>query len=310
LHFETMIIFFLLLCVVVYTLYLIISDPLFFGKFKALRDLAILGYHMKLFEAKTKGKKWSYADYFEGQVDKSPQLVQIMTVEDGKIITLEGMDRQGNQLARWAQSLGLKQHDAIALMLTNRPELPIFWIGMSKIGVGTALINSQLTGKPFIHSATVAVKDTSRKVLVIDSELKSTLLEEVNTLRASGIDVYFWDDLDKITSSLPSTRLDRSFRSDIAERDPLIYIYTSGTTGLPKACKLSSTKFTMSGIAVAAWCELRPGDRYYNCLPLHHTAGGMMALGGCIRGGATLVLRYLYTFNVIYIYISGSQTNR
>jgi acyl-CoA synthetase (AMP-forming)/AMP-acid ligase II len=37
--------------------------------------------------------------------------------------------------------------------------------------------------------------------------------------------------------------------------------------------------------------SLTPKDRMYNCLPLYHSAGGMMVMAACIRAGTTVVLR-------------------
>lgn len=41
-------------------------------------------------------------------------------------------------------------------MLENRPEYVGIWLGLSKIGVVTALINTNLTNDPLVHSVTAA----------------------------------------------------------------------------------------------------------------------------------------------------------
>jgi fatty-acyl-CoA synthase len=41
-------------------------------------------------------------------------------------------------------------------MLDNKPELVFFFIGMMKIGVITAFINTNLKGRPLFHSLKVS----------------------------------------------------------------------------------------------------------------------------------------------------------
>ena len=251
----------LALAIILFAVYVKIKDTVFFGK---IRFIFYEGPRMLMYVKslqKRSGKKWSFVNLFEEKVDKNPDLIQFITVDDDKAVTLGGMERLANQIAHWAVSLGLQQHDSVSLMMLNRPELAIFWLGMAKIGVSTALINSNVTGNGFIHSAELPLKDTKIKVLVIDSELKSTLQSEVGTLRQNGVQVFFWDELDRSISSLQTTRPSITHRQDISERDTLIYIFTSGTTGLPKACKLSSTKFAQGCSLVGVLAPLKVGDR-------------------------------------------------
>ena len=39
------------------------------------------------------------------------------------------------------------------------------------------------------------------------------------------------------------------------------------------------------------FCYLRPGQRLYCCLPLYHSAAGVIGMSGIIKSGATMVLR-------------------
>jgi fatty-acyl-CoA synthase len=67
-------------------------------------------------------------------------------------------------------------------------------------------------------------------------------------------------------------------------------IYTSGTTGLPKAARISHSKALLGGIASWKSQKLTPNDRTYCCLPLYHSAGGMMAVGAALLSGGSLVI--------------------
>ena len=46
----------------------------------------------------------------------------------------------------------------------------------------------------------------------------------------------------------------------------------------------------MAGLAALHSQELRSGDRVYCCLPLYHTAGGVMAAGAALLSGGSLVI--------------------
>lgn len=51
---------------------------------------------------------------------------------------------------------GLKKGDVVGLLMENRPEFVGIWLGMSKIGVVTALINYNLKSVSLAHSVNVA----------------------------------------------------------------------------------------------------------------------------------------------------------
>ena len=98
------------------------------------------------------------------------------------------------------------------------------------------------------------------------------------------------ENLDELISALPTSEIDPALRRDLRMGDGLFLIYTSGTTGLPKAAKISHYKALVTGFASKIAQGLTPRDRIYCCLPLYHSAGGMMALGGALLAGGALVI--------------------
>lgn len=179
------------------------------------------------------GKKvFSYADVFEALVDAHPNRTQFITVDDGKETTLLDMEILANKLAHALLSLGLKAHDTIALMMVNRSEFVTFWIAGAKVGLTTALINTNSSGKTLLHAASTSLSSSSEKILIVDDELKANLSNDLTELSVAGIRVIFWEDLLKVVSSQQSKRTSKQLRSNIRENDPLLYIFTSGTTGI------------------------------------------------------------------------------
>ena len=69
--------------------------------------------------------------------------------------TYAEVDALSNQVAHWALSKGLKPRDVVALFMENRPAYIITWLGLAKVGVTSAWINSNNKMKPLIHSITI-----------------------------------------------------------------------------------------------------------------------------------------------------------
>jgi fatty-acyl-CoA synthase len=95
---------------------------------------------------------------------------------------------------------------------------------------------------------------------------------------------------DALYAAQPATAVDPALRAARRGRDGLFLIYTSGTTGLPKAARISHTKAITSGLLAAKALGLTVNDRNYCCLPLYHSAGGMMCAGGSLLSGGALVI--------------------
>jgi fatty-acyl-CoA synthase len=82
-----------------------------------------------------------------------------------------------------------------------------------------------------------------------------------------------------------------------AERAPpsidatALYIYTSGTTGLPKAAKVSHYRLMQWSHWFAGMMDTQPSDRMFNCLPLYHSVGGVVAIFATLVSGGAVVIR-------------------
>ena len=79
------------------------------------------------------------------------------------------MENYGNKMANlFHETFHLKKGDCVALVMENKPEFVGIWYGLSKLGVITALINTNLRGKVLIHSIEVA----KPKIVIYDEELE------------------------------------------------------------------------------------------------------------------------------------------
>ncbi len=73
--------------------------------------------------------------------------------------------------------------------------------------------------------------------------------------------------------------------------DRALTIYTSGTTGLPKAANVSHRRLMQWSFWFAGLMNTGPHDRMYDCLPMYHSIGGVVATGSLLVRGGSVVIR-------------------
>ena len=97
--------------------------------------------------------------------------------------------------------------------------------------------------------------------------------------------------IDREIEALSGERLAGSERRALTIEDRALFIYTSGTTGLPKAANINHYRLMLATHAFAAVMNTRASDRMYDCLPLYHTSGGVLATGALLLNGGSVVIR-------------------
>ena len=75
---------------------------------------------------------------------------------EDRIVSWAELDRGANRFARWAKALGLAKGEVVTILMENRPEYVMAWIGLLKAGVVGALVNTHLTGQALSHSIAIA----------------------------------------------------------------------------------------------------------------------------------------------------------
>jgi fatty-acyl-CoA synthase len=97
--------------------------------------------------------------------------------------------------------------------------------------------------------------------------------------------------VDRAVEELSSKRLSAPERRAVTIADRALLIYTSGTTGLPKAASVSHQRLLQWSFWFAGLMNTGPGDRMYDCLPLYHSVGGVVATGSVLVRGGSVVIR-------------------
>jgi fatty-acyl-CoA synthase len=198
-----------------------------------------------------------------------------------------------NQYARWGLAQGLRSGDAVGLMMANCAEYMAIWLGLSRIGVVVALINNNLAGAALVHSVSIAAP----RALIVGGDLASRLTA-VRAVLGSGLSYRVYghstEDLAPLEPQLAQFSGEELRDSECAP-PPIdttaLYIYTSGTTGLPKAAKVSHYRVMQWSHWFAGLMDTQAGDRMFNCLPLYHSVGGVVATGATLVGGGAVVIR-------------------
>jgi len=208
-------------------------------------------------------------------------------------LTYRELAEASNRAARWGLGHGLAPGEVVCLLMKNCPEYLALWLGLSRIGVTVALINTNLTGELLRHSI-----DIVQPRHVIAGASLSSVLRSVRTQLGAGVVCWSYGEgahglprLDREVESLSGTPLDAGEAPLPALADRALYIYTSGTTGLPKAANVSHRRLMQWSHWFAGLTDMRPGDRLFNCLPMYHSVGGVVATGAALVGGGAVVLR-------------------
>jgi fatty-acyl-CoA synthase len=200
---------------------------------------------------------------------------------------------RANRYARWALEQGLAKGDTVCLLMSGRPEFLAVWTGLTRIGGVVALINTNLVGTALAHCVNVAAP----KHIIVEAGL----LQSFDSAKAQlTSDAKIWlhgearadfPRVDCALEALPGDNLAPAEQPRLTIEDRALYIYTSGTTGLPKAANMNHYRLMLASHAFAGLMNTRADDRMYNCLPLYHSAGGLIAVGALLVRGGSVVIR-------------------
>lgn len=231
-------------------------------------------------------------DIFRLTVSKHPHKVALKLEQ--KTWTFQEVEEYSNRIANYFKSQGYQKGDVVALILESCPEFVCIWLGLAKLGVITAQINTNLRLDSLWHCISVA----NAKGIIFGTNF-SGALKEIQTRIPDIVQIY---SLGGTSSALVSAvNLDAKLKESSPAipvvshsksiADKLLYIYTSGTTGLPKAAVITNARYFRMAYGANCALGIRNDDIVYSSLPLYHSAGGIVGVGQCLIGGCTIVLR-------------------
>jgi fatty-acyl-CoA synthase len=234
-----------------------------------------------------------FADVVEDWAARDPDRAAL--ISETETFSYRILTERINRYARWALSAGIKVGDTVCLLMPSRPDYIAAWLGISKMGGVAALINTKLVGLSLSHCINVANADH----LILAGKLRAafeTALPHLTRppriwIHGGGInEADQKTDIDAVIEQIDGGALTPAERRGVAINDRALLIFTSGTTGLPKAASISHRRVLNWGGWFAGLTGASPEHRLYNCLPLFHSVGGIVAPCSMLTAGASVVL--------------------
>jgi fatty-acyl-CoA synthase len=222
------------------------------------------------------------------QLDDAPALLS-----ERECLTYQQLFQRANRYARWALEQGVGKGETVGLLMENRPEYFAIWLGITSVSGVVSLLNTNLTGSALAHCINVV----SPRHLIASAKLAEQLAGALPHLSTAApvIWVHGHGDLgqriDCAIERLSGAALNLEERRPPNIEDRALYIYTSGTTGLPKAANISHARVMQWSYWFAGMMGAQSTDRLYNCLPMYHSVGGVLAPGAILVAGGSVVIR-------------------
>ncbi len=230
-----------------------------------------------------------FADIVEEWSEREPHRLSL--ISETERFSYRVLAERINRYARWALSAGIKKGDAVCLLMSSRPDYIAAWLGITRVGGVAALINTRLVGPSLAHCINVAAADH----IILAADLANIFETAAPHLsRAPKIwihgDITNEAGIDAVLDRLDGSPLSPEERHGVTIDDRALLIYTSGTTGLPKAASVSHRRILNWGGWFAGLTDASPDDRLYDCLPVYHSVGGIVAPCSMLQAGASVVL--------------------
>ena len=239
----------------------------------------------------TKNKSRILPAVIEEVADKASAAPALLS--DRECLSYRTLAERSNRYARWALDQGLGKGEVVCLIMPNRPEYLAIWLGITRVGGVVALLNTNLAGSSLAHCVNIAAP----RHVIVAAELIDRFTAAMPELQdaakiwvhGAGCDEY--PRIDRDIERCSGGKLRGAECRPVTIEDRALYIYTSGTTGLPKAANVSHARIMQWAHWFAGMMDTRASDRLYNCLPMYHSAGGVLATGAVLIVGGSVVIR-------------------
>jgi long-chain acyl-CoA synthetase len=224
-------------------------------------------------------------------VEASPDKPAIIMYPSGTVVSFGELEARANRLAHFFRDAGLREGDAVALLMENNEHFHAIMWAARRSGLYYVPINTHLTAA----EAAYIIDNSGAKAIIGSAALRKTLgnLEEhlpgglPEVLLIADDDLNGWARYPECVAGQPATPIDDEIEGDLLQ-------YSSGTTGRPKGIKRalphvhpSETPGLVSAL-VSIWLD---NDAIYlSPAPLYHTAPSVWSMSVQARGLTIVVM--------------------
>jgi fatty-acyl-CoA synthase len=220
-----------------------------------------------------------------------PDKPSIIFYPSAKVVTFGALEARANQLAHNFRSSGLREGDAIAILMENNEHIHAVMWAARRSGMYYVPINTQLTAAEAAY-----IVDNSNAAAIVGSAALRTTLKDLASHLPRGLpdvlmiadgDMDGWHRYPECVASQPTTPVGDEREGDLLQ-------YSSGTTGRPKGIKRELTglaPFQAPNLLSPLLSALQIDSTavYLGPAPLYHTAPSMWSM--CVQAvGATVVV--------------------
>jgi len=205
-----------------------------------------------------------------------PDIVAVRTPDDSISLTWSALLERVDRLAGGLAKLGAGRGDAIAIMLSNRPEFHI--ADLAAVALGATPFSMYTTYPP--EEIRYLVSDSGARVVLVEQAFLSAVLEARNDLPQLEHVIVVDGEATADTLALADVEgsnpdFDPSAQEPVGPDDVLTLIYTSGTTGPPKGVQLSHHNVMFAAKGIEEVITFDSGSRVISWLPAAHIAERM-----------------------------------
>jgi fatty-acyl-CoA synthase len=211
-------------------------------------------------------------------------------------LSYRALAERSRRYTRWALQQGIAKGDVVALLMPNRPEYLAIWLGLTRAGATVALLNTNLAGSSLAYCIDIV----AARHAIVATELVAAFDSTAGFLKLAP-KVWLHGDpgphlaghrrIDLAVAALDGGPLAAAEKIALTIEDKALFIYTSGTTGMPKAANINHYRLMLAACGFSGVMDTRSDDRMYDCLPMHHTAGGVVAIGATLIVGGSVYIR-------------------
>jgi carnitine-CoA ligase len=172
---------------------------------------------------------------------------------------------------------GVRQGDAVHLVLRNSPAFVAAWLAVTRLGAWMVPSDPEAT----VPELEGHMRRTSSVVSVCGLGRAADLPHAIT--------------VDEDDTELAPLLGEPVAQAGVDPHDRLAVMFTSGTTSAPKGVELSQAGYAFAGDVMASASALRPDDRQLVVLPLFHANAQYYSFASAISVGASVALVHRFS---------------